>query len=205
MEPRVLERFDPKYIDALARGDLAEAERIKQGWVPILGSGVAAYEALEEDKTGQAAFHAAMAAGEAVGIGLIAKGAKGAKLAWKGGKVATARKGKAVVSVVQGEQAAGKVVGGVAKEGAIRTLSDPSTLRGAKMSEVSKLIPKGWKKMPLKKGRGVRYVNPEKPGASILIERGWENTTDLAHSGPYVRIARDGKITRIPLSGNPAL
>lgn len=97
----------------------------------------------------------------------------------------------------QGARGGGKAV--------VRVLSDPSTLRGATMSEVSKLIPKGWKKMPLKKGKGVRYVNPAKPGESILIEQGWKNAQDLIHSGPYVRIARDGKVTRIPLSGNPAL
>ena len=87
----------------------------------------------------------------------------------------------------------------------VRSLGDPNTLRGATMSEVSKLIPKGWEKMPLNKGKGVRYVNPAKPGESILIEHGWKNAKDLIHSGPYIRIARDGKILRIPLSGNPVL
>ncbi|MEM7382784.1 MAG: DUF4258 domain-containing protein [Bacteroidota bacterium] len=109
VRPQMLEHLDLRYQRAVAAGNLAEAQRIKEGWVPILGSGVAAYEALEEDKTGQAAFHAAMAAGEAVGVGLIAKGAKGAKLAWKARKLAnpgaklwpTASNGRTVINGVE--------------------------------------------------------------------------------------------------------
>ncbi len=59
--------------------------------------------------------------------------------------------------------------------------------------------------MSLKKGKGVRYVNPSNPGELILIEHGCKNAKDLLHSGPYVSIARDRKILRIPLSGNPVL
>lgn len=54
----------------------------------------------------------------------------------------------------------------------VRSLDDLNTLPGARMSEVSRLIPKGWGRMSLKKGKGVRCVNPANPGESILIEHG---------------------------------
>ena len=90
-------------------------------------------------------------------------------------------------------------------KGVTRSLNNPDTLRGAQISEVASLIPKGWTKMPLKKGGGIRYINPQNPGESILIEQGWKNAQDLVHSGPYVRIAKDGNIIRVPLFGNPGL
>ena len=38
-----------------------------------------------------------------------------------------------------------------------------------------------------------------------MIEKGWANAKDAIHSGPYIRISKDGKIIRIPLEGNPVL
>jgi hypothetical protein len=139
------------------------------------------------------------AVGELVGKVLPVGGAVG-KIASKlgrWGKVAKPKKRQERI----GEK--GGAAGG--REIIVRSLGDPNTLRGAKMSEVSKLIPKSWEKMSLKKGQGVRYLDPSNPGESILVEYGWKNAKDLLHSGRYVRIARDGKILRIPLSGNPVL
>ena len=53
--------------------------------------------------------------------------------------------------------------------------------------------------------KGVRFLNPDRPGEAIMIELGWPNAKDPLHAGPYVRISRDGKIIRIPLEGNPTL
>ncbi|MBN1981663.1 MAG: hypothetical protein JW795_09035, partial [Chitinivibrionales bacterium] len=86
-----------------------------------------------------------------------------------------------------------------------RSLDNPSSLKGATVNEVEALIPDGWVSGPQKKGEGTRYLNPNKPGEAIIIEKGHPNAKDPLHSGPYVRISRDGKIERIPLSGNPVL
>lgn len=56
-----------------------------------------------------------------------------------------------------------------------------------------------------KKGEGIRYLNPDKPGEAIIIEKGWPGASDPLHSGPYVRISIYGTVTRTPLEGNPVL
>ncbi|MFW9928263.1 MAG: hypothetical protein ACFFD1_02620, partial [Candidatus Thorarchaeota archaeon] len=86
-----------------------------------------------------------------------------------------------------------------------RTLDNLDSLKGAKPSEIEKLIPKNWVKSPLKKGDGMKFINPSKKGESIMIEKGWSNAQDLIHSGPYLRITKDGNVIRIPLKGNPTL
>ena len=123
------------------------------------------------------------------------KAAQQAEAVGKGGKVEGVERGVSHTTRVEGNTA--KVVA--------RSLGNLGTLRGAQISEVIELIPEGWTKMPLRKGEGIRYINPLKPGESISIEQGWKNAQDLIHSGPYVRITRDGSIIRIPLSGNPEL
>ena len=92
-----------------------------------------------------------------------------------------------------------------ASKSVIRSLDDLATLRGAKWEEVEKLIPEDWIKGALKKGEGVKYVNPHKKGEQILLEKGWPGAKDPLHSGPYIKISRNGNVTRIPLKGNPAL
>lgn len=62
-----------------------------------------------------------------------------------------------------------------------------------------------WTEVPLKKGEGTRFLNPDRPGEAIMIEKGWPGATDLLHTGPTARISRDGVIERIPLAGNPVL
>jgi hypothetical protein len=59
--------------------------------------------------------------------------------------------------------------------------------------------------MPMKKGNGVKFVNPHKKGEQILLEKGWPNAKDLLHSGPYMKVSRNGKVERIPLKGNQVL
>ena len=86
-----------------------------------------------------------------------------------------------------------------------RSLETPESLRGASEAEVRALIPDGWEPRPLKKGEGTRYLNPDRPSEAIMIERGWPGAADPLHSGPYVRISRNGEIVRIPLEGNPVL
>jgi RHS repeat-associated protein len=86
-----------------------------------------------------------------------------------------------------------------------RSLDDISSLRGASEAEVRSLIPEGWIEKPLKKGEGVRFINPDKPGEAVFIERGWPGATDPLHAGPYLRVSRDGKITRIPMQGSSIL
>ncbi len=55
------------------------------------------------------------------------------------------------------------------------------------------------------KGEGIRFVNPNKKGEQILLEKGWPGAKDPLHAGPYIKISRDGRITRVPLEGNPTL
>jgi hypothetical protein len=86
-----------------------------------------------------------------------------------------------------------------------RSLDDLDSLRGAKISEIEALIPNDWIASPLKKGEGMRYINPNRRGESILIENGWPNATTPLHRGPYLKVSRNGKISRIPLEGNPVL
>ena len=86
-----------------------------------------------------------------------------------------------------------------------RSLENLSSLRGATWEEAKSLIPEDWIKGPMKKGDGIKFVNPAKKGEQILLEKGWEGAKDPLHSGPYMKISRNGKIDRIPLAGNPTL
>lgn len=91
------------------------------------------------------------------------------------------------------------------RKGSRPSLENSESMRGADSKEVENLVPKDWVKGPMKKGSGTRYLNPNKPGESILIEDGWPGASDPLHRGPYVRISRNGQIIRIPLKGNPSL
>jgi hypothetical protein len=86
-----------------------------------------------------------------------------------------------------------------------RSLDDLKLLEGATWEEVEKLIPEDWIKLPLNKGEGVKFVNPSKRGEQILLEKGKLGAKDPLHAGPYIKISKDGQITRIPLKGNPSL
>ena len=86
-----------------------------------------------------------------------------------------------------------------------RTLKDPATLRGATPDEARRLVPEGWIEKPLRKGDGVRFLNPKRKGESIEIEDGWPGHGDPLHRGPYIKVSRNGVVDRIPLQGNPTL
>lgn len=86
-----------------------------------------------------------------------------------------------------------------------RSLDDLPSLRGASPREIHKLIPDDWTALPLKRGRGTRYLNPHKRGESIMVEAGTPGARDPLHGGPYVKISRNGEVKRIPLEGNPVL
>lgn len=58
---------------------------------------------------------------------------------------------------------------------------------------------------PSRKGGGVRYPDPNRPGDQVIIEPGDPNATDPLHQGPYVKISKGGTVTRVPLAGNPTL
>lgn len=67
-------------------------------------------------------------------------------------------------------------------------------------------IPNGYEVKPLKKGSGVRYLDPSRPGVGVYIEDGWPGAAEPLHSGPYVKLTTGrGPAVRIPLAGNPAL
>lgn len=88
---------------------------------------------------------------------------------------------------------------------ATRSLDELSSLRGATWQEAEDIIPKDWKRGPLKKGEGVKYINPHKKGEQVLLEKGWPSAKEPLHTGPYMKISRDGQVTRLPLAGNPTL
>jgi uncharacterized protein YukE len=58
---------------------------------------------------------------------------------------------------------------------------------------------------PSRKGGGTRYPDPDRPGDQVIIEPGDPGASDPLHQGPYVKISKDGRVTRIPLEGNPSL
>jgi hypothetical protein len=86
-----------------------------------------------------------------------------------------------------------------------RSLDDLSSLRGASIDGIRSLVPEGWVEKPLKKYEGVKFLNPDRPGEAIMIEKGRPDATDPLHSGPYLKISKDGIVERIPLEGNPVL
>jgi RHS repeat-associated protein len=89
--------------------------------------------------------------------------------------------------------------------GVTRSLDDLNSMKGAKWSEAEDIIPKDWIQGPLNKGEGIKYVNPNKNGEQILLEKGIPGAKDPLHSGPYMKVSRNGEVTRIPLEGNPVL
>jgi hypothetical protein len=92
-----------------------------------------------------------------------------------------------------------------AKDAVERDLRDLTTLRGATPEEVRRLVPRDWVEKPLKKGEGVSFGDPKRPGDMIAIESGVPGHSDPVHAGPYVKVSRNGHTVRIPLLGNPAL
>jgi hypothetical protein len=92
-----------------------------------------------------------------------------------------------------------------AASGVTRTLDDLSSIKGASWEEAESMIPEGWIRGKLNKGEGIKFVNPAKKGEQILLEKGWPGAKDPLHSGPYMKISKDGQVTRIPLQGNPTL
>jgi len=92
-----------------------------------------------------------------------------------------------------------------AKDAVKRDLRDVATLRGATSEEVRRLVPEDWVEKPLKKGQGVRFGDPKRPGDMVAIESGVRGHSDPLHSGPYVKVSRNGDTVRIPLLGNPVL
>jgi hypothetical protein len=85
-----------------------------------------------------------------------------------------------------------------------RSLNNPNSLRGATRNEVERLIPKDWIALPLKKGEGMRFIDPRNHGNAIFIEQGIPGASGV-HGGPYVKTALNGRVERIPLAGNPIL
>lgn len=82
-----------------------------------------------------------------------------------------------------------------------RSLSDPSSLRGATADEIVGLIPKDWVTRPMRTGRGMIYERPGSRGADIIqISRGNPRAPDPLHQGPYVKISRAGSTTRVELN-----
>lgn len=87
--------------------------------------------------------------------------------------------------------------------GKLQSLDDLNSLKGASWEEVEAMIPENWLREALKKGEGIKFINPNKRGEQILFEKGWQGAKDLLHIGPYLKISRNGKVERIPLKGNP--
>ena len=116
--------------------------------------------------------------------------------------------------VAQEGQAASK--GGLSAPTTISTktkdiLVNPKAFRGASMDtalmEIEKQIPADWIRSSINKGEGIKWVHPANNGESIMLEFGNSAAKDVTgvHKGPYLRVTRHGKVTRVPLEGNPAL
>lgn len=106
----------------------------------------------------------------------------------------------------------GKALSGVEKvenvgEAISKSIDNLSSLRGASIDEVTKIIPENWVKTEARDGVGVKYINPSKKGEQIIIEKGSKNPSspDNVHAGDYLRVSKDGKVERVPLQGNPSL
>jgi RHS repeat-associated protein len=119
-----------------------------------------------------------------------------------------ARGAKDVARTARGAEDAAKdasVGEGIARD-VVRSFDNPESLRGAAADQARAAVPGGYEgPFPLRKGAGERYFDPERPGNAIYIEEGNPAAQDPLHQGPYVRIARNGSVTRIPLRGNPTL
>lgn len=85
-------------------------------------------------------------------------------------------------------------------------LKDPQQAEGRPPQDLERQLDQGldpkWTKGPVKKGVGTRWYDGK--GNSFTIERQPQVGGDL-HSGWYLKVARAGKIIRVPLEGNPAL
>ena len=107
------------------------------------------------------------------------------------------------VKGIQGLRA--EKLGTLSEKVVTRTLDDLSSLKGATWEEAENLIPKDWVKGPLKKGAGIKFINPAKRGEQILLEKGVPGAKDPLHAGPYIKISRNGIKERVPLAGNPTI
>jgi RHS repeat-associated protein len=87
-----------------------------------------------------------------------------------------------------------------------RSLTNPVSLRGASTQEIERLIPQSWTASPTRRGGGVRYSNPDKPGEQIRVMPGNLRDPNPVKQGPYTRISSEGnRSDPIPLKGNPEL
>ncbi len=85
---------------------------------------------------------------------------------------------------------------------------NPESFRGADFDDVVRkadriFLRKGWKKAPLKRGKGVRYYDGK--GNYVRVNKGYKNADDPVHGGPYMNVYIDGKLVRIPLKNNPII
>ena len=86
------------------------------------------------------------------------------------------------------------------------SIDDPNSWRGADPEDLRKAIPPGWGPgEPTKRDGGTRFSNPEKRGEAIRIMPGTPDAHSPDHAGPYAKFSRDGKVTHVPLAGNPSL
>lgn len=75
----MLEYLDPRYHIAKAKGDEEKARRIQAGWekvepwIPVLGSGIDAFDNFEQGHYVKATLQAGLAATEGIGIGAVRK------------------------------------------------------------------------------------------------------------------------------------
>ncbi|MFD0203999.1 MULTISPECIES: WXG100-like domain-containing protein [Saccharothrix] len=147
-------------------------------------------------------------------VGVLAGGAATATGA--GAVLGVPLAGLSYAGMATGAAIAGLSIAAIAHEAAMnpvdssgstpsRSIERPTSLEGATPEQVRETIPDTWEERPAKKGDGTRFLNPDRPGESIIIENGWPGHADPVHRGPYVKISKDGQVTRIPLEGNPAL
>jgi hypothetical protein len=83
-----------------------------------------------------------------------------------------------------------------------RDIDDGESLRGATKAEVAEAARRrGWSlRGRSRDGNGDVWEHPTKRGEQVIINDGYGWSDDAVHKAPYVKISRNGKKTRYPLS-----
>jgi hypothetical protein len=84
-------------------------------------------------------------------------------------------------------------------------IDNPDSVVGADPKDVADSAKqKGYKESPARDPDGTRYTSPN-GSDQVRIMPGKPNRSDELKRGPYAVISKNGKVTVVPLKGNPTL